>query len=143
MSPKGQILPLAELRQRRSPDISCAQAPVGGAATKAPIALVFELPQAKRGARILSTSLGHSRSADQDFWHKRTYPRIELFVSRRIQKTLNNRLEKGMLVMHDVQNVGKVPLGLNNRSSAIPEGQLATNRPCPADLSAFDPRNET
>ena len=68
MSPKDQTLPLAELHQMKSLDISCAQAPADVEAAKAPTALVFELPQAKGGARILSTSLGHSRSADQDVW---------------------------------------------------------------------------
>ena len=81
-------------------------------AAKGPTALVSELPQGGGGARIPSTSSSHSRPADQMFGDP-THPRVDGFMSRRIQKALSNRFDEGSLIMHDVQDMGKVPFGLN------------------------------
>lgn len=45
---------------------------------------------------------------------KQTYPRIDVFVFRRIEETLSNGINERALVVYDVQNVGEVPLGLND-----------------------------
>ena len=53
---------------------------------------------------------------------KQTYPCVDIFVSGRIQKALDNRIEKGTLVVRDVQDVCKIPFGLSDRPSATQEG---------------------
>ena len=65
MSPKGQNLPPAELHQKKSLDILCAQIPVGEEVARGPTALAFWLPQAEGGAQTLAKPLGYFRSADQ------------------------------------------------------------------------------
>ena len=43
---------------------------------------------------------------------KQAYPRIDVFVFRRIEETLSNGINERALVVYDVQNVGEVPLRL-------------------------------
>ena len=111
----------------------------------------------KRRHRSLQFSSDHRKKDEHEFplhpsvtpgplistFEKKTHPCVDVFVSRRIQKALSDRFDKGSLVVHDVQDMSKVPLGLNNRSSTVPKGGLAVDGPSPVGLSAFYPRNET
>ena len=75
--------------------------------------------------------------------YEQTYPCVDTFVSCQTQEALNNGFDEWTLIVDDVQNVGKVPLGLGGCSSVIPRSRATSHKPCPADLSAFDPRSET
>lgn len=82
----------------------------------------------KRRHRSLQFSSDHGKKEEHKFslyhlvtpgplismFEAKTHPCVDVFVSRRVQKTLSDRFDKGSLVVRNVQNVGKVPLGLNN-----------------------------
>jgi len=115
MSLKGQNPPLAGLHRKKPLDILCAQAPADEGVERAPTALASELPQAEGGGQTPAAPLGYPWPLISAFGGP-THPGIYVSVFRRIQEALGNRVNKWALVVHDVQNMGKVPLGLNNES---------------------------
>lgn len=104
-----------------------------------------QLPRDHRKKDQHEFSLYHSVTIDplMSMFEKKTRPCVDILALRRIQKALNDRFDKGSLVMHYVQHMGKVPLGLDDWSSTTPKGRFAIDGPSPVGLLVFDLRNET